>query len=995
MKKTNFKVVTSNSKRVAVVATVVLLVFTSITGLWAEKPVNNELKKQATGWKPASQEGLEWLDANTIKIKEVKLNKIGLERIKKSKKSKKNLDNAAYAEFGEEIISAATAPIGDATTESTTTTAMTYNTLGSETLPDAIDNSTSQYFPPIRNQGDQGSCVSFAVGYYQLTYMTAMARGWDVKNDLDNTNKFSPKWLYNFTNGALNEGGSEADAFRVMKQVGCATWDKDPYTGLATDPLQYREWNLDTAVWRDAMTYKVKGVGSINLPYMVDTVVTDPDDADLDDIKALLNNGYVLTFGTQVHSWQYDTIKDDAAVTGDDAVVGQRVVLYLDYLQSPHFMTIVGYNDDIWADINNNNVVDPGEKGAFKIANSWGDWWENDGYAWVAYDTINQVSSVQNAPQLTNRDTLFTSNRVYFLTAHASYTPRLTAEVTLNHALRNEILVMSGIANTNESQPASVFDLSVVFTKSGNCAFNGTAIACDATFVFDLTDVAYNKGKNRNYYLTVKDIYTNINKLTIKDFKVIDPVNNVTLTSNETFPILFDYTLTSIDLGVEYVLPVDPALDDTWDLHSTLAQPLNDYGITSLNNKIYLAGGEWRATTYDALNVYDPVADSWTVAAPMPQARKKFSLVTVDNKLFAMGGYNSTGYVYAINAYDPVTDAWSYCIDFPDTLEQAAITECDGKIYFFGGRTDASRVKVYNPVTNILMDKTPLSIVINDARAVSINNMIYLIGGADASGYTNAVYLYDPNTQTVSAKQALPSIIETPSVTVNNDKIYLAGGKYRTNNTNDVNYDVYEYDPVIDTWTIIGKTLNRKDMAIAGISQSLYIIGGSQISAIGLTESVQVSSGGSVDTIPPSVPGDFRATHVTTDWITVAWNTSTDNVALANYELTYYKKGDTPFPFIATVSPTANQISTPSNLTPDTTYVFSIRAKDTSDNVSEWSTIEVTTEPTIPVYPAWSSTEIYLAKDVVSHNGKNWEAQWWTQGEEPGTTGEWGVWREL
>ncbi|EKA4516317.1 hypothetical protein OLI49_004685, partial [Vibrio parahaemolyticus] len=25
--------------------------------------------------------------------------------------------------------------------------------------------------------------------------------------------------------------------------------------------------------------------------------------------------------------------------------------------------------------------------------------------------------------------------------------------------------------------------------------------------------------------------------------------------------------------------------------------------------------------------------------------------------------------------------------------------------------------------------------------------------------------------------------------------------------------------------------------------------------------------------------------------------------------------------------------------------------------------------------------------------GKEWTAQWWTSGEEPGTTGQWGVWR--
>lgn len=43
--------------------------------------------------------------------------------------------------------------------------------------------------------------------------------------------------------------------------------------------------------------------------------------------------------------------------------------------------------------------------------------------------------------------------------------------------------------------------------------------------------------------------------------------------------------------------------------------------------------------------------------------------------------------------------------------------------------------------------------------------------------------------------------------------------------------------------------------------------------------------------------------------------------------------------------------------------------------------------------PAWSASAVYNGGDVVTHNGSTWKAQWWTQGEEPGTTGEWGVWR--
>jgi chitodextrinase len=44
--------------------------------------------------------------------------------------------------------------------------------------------------------------------------------------------------------------------------------------------------------------------------------------------------------------------------------------------------------------------------------------------------------------------------------------------------------------------------------------------------------------------------------------------------------------------------------------------------------------------------------------------------------------------------------------------------------------------------------------------------------------------------------------------------------------------------------------------------------------------------------------------------------------------------------------------------------------------------------------PLWDPDAIYLGGDVVSHNNAEWKAKWWTQGEEPGTTGEWGVWEK-
>jgi chitinase len=45
--------------------------------------------------------------------------------------------------------------------------------------------------------------------------------------------------------------------------------------------------------------------------------------------------------------------------------------------------------------------------------------------------------------------------------------------------------------------------------------------------------------------------------------------------------------------------------------------------------------------------------------------------------------------------------------------------------------------------------------------------------------------------------------------------------------------------------------------------------------------------------------------------------------------------------------------------------------------------------------PAWAPGTVYNGGNQVSHKAHTWRAKWWTQNEEPGTTGEWGVWADL
>lgn len=65
------------------------------------------------------------------------------------------------------------------------------------------------------------------------------------------------------------------------------------------------------------------------------------------------------------------------------------------------------------------------------------------------------------------------------------------------------------------------------------------------------------------------------------------------------------------------------------------------------------------------------------------------------------------------------------------------------------------------------------------------------------------------------------------------------------------------------------------------------------------------------------------------------------------------------------------------------------------DSLSITRNVEVFDDSQPGCSNAWNSNTIYVADDRAIHNGQLWRAKWWTRGEEPGTTGQWGVWESL
>jgi len=386
----------------------------------------------------------------------------------------------------------------------------------------SVDNSEMSCFPPIRDQGTLSSGNDFARTYYQLTHNVGLELGWNNKSE-DNTTKFSPKWTYNLFNGGdPTARTTTASNYAALEKHGAATWAEFPYDD------NYVEWCLNKSVWRNAIKYRT---------YPRENLENIATDEGLQQVKQLLNSGYVLVLTGYVDAWQYTTVSNDPSVSEDDVFEGQEVVFWVEGSGSGgvlHAKALVGYNDFIWVDINNNSTADVGEKGALKIANSRGTGWGNDGYMWIAYDALQEVSAVPGGPSSQDRRAAVYS--VYHLPVRTDYAPRLLAEITINHANRNHARLYLGVGDADAHQPSALWGppaFSYLWNR-GDCAFDGSTTAVDGTFVFDFTDIMPSDSGEYRYFIQLEDKYLP-DPLTLYEFKLVDTETGAEVYS-ETVP---------------------------------------------------------------------------------------------------------------------------------------------------------------------------------------------------------------------------------------------------------------------------------------------------------------------------------------------------------------------------------------------------------------------------------------------------------------------------
>ncbi|WP_270155628.1 glycosyl hydrolase family 18 protein [Nonomuraea corallina] len=146
-----------------------------------------------------------------------------------------------------------------------------------------------------------------------------------------------------------------------------------------------------------------------------------------------------------------------------------------------------------------------------------------------------------------------------------------------------------------------------------------------------------------------------------------------------------------------------------------------------------------------------------------------------------------------------------------------------------------------------------------------------------------------------------------------------------TDNVAVTGYEVYRGSTLVTTVTGTSHT----DSGLSADTAYTYTVrardAAGNRSAASAAVTARTSTGGGGDTQAPSVPGNLRSTGVTSSSVSLAWNASTDNVAVTGYEV---YRGST---LVTTVTGTSH---TDSGLSADTAYTYTVRARDAAGNRS-------------------------------------------------------------
>lgn len=395
-----------------------------------------------------------------------------------------------------------------------------FNEIPGSTIPSYVDNSNLPAFPAIADQQSQNSCVGWSTTYYQMSHEVCLATP-GCNNKISPVKVFSPRWTYSMINGGYDYGAYFSDAFSLTEKHGAALITEFPYKDS-----DYKSWDLNSDHWRLAINSKMATTYALSVN----------NQSGINNLKKVLANGHVVTFGTYAGSWQTDSVK--FRIGDPNSFRGELIITRLIGRIGGHAMTIVGYDDSIWADINHNGIIEYGEIGAFKVANSWGKGWGNSGFTWVSYDALRTRSKVPDM-QVPRREPFIMSGYVY-VRSYIPYQPKLLAKVKISHLIRNQISLEFGSSSKITPVPTIFWTPAALINSGGPYSFDGTAKEIDGEFYFDISSLSNNDNAlDKIFYLMPTDNSPALGML-IKSFEVIDAITGKVIASSQNLPLYLD-----------------------------------------------------------------------------------------------------------------------------------------------------------------------------------------------------------------------------------------------------------------------------------------------------------------------------------------------------------------------------------------------------------------------------------------------------------------------
>lgn len=213
-----------------------------------------------------------------------------------------------------------------------------------DNLPESYD--LSYLLPPIGNQGQQGSCVSWAVSYYLKSLQEKLQTGLPYTPETI----MSPSYTYNQITHGNCSATSISQTLDIIKEKGVCSISVFPYSESSCS-LQPTESNNQSA--EKAKISHYKNLSGKNMVL---------------EMKTLINEQTPIIIGTYLSS-EFGKVDNFGLVSYREH--------HVDYnLDRCHAMLVIGYSDTY---------------NAFKVVNSWGSSWGNDGYIWIDYKAFENV----------------------------------------------------------------------------------------------------------------------------------------------------------------------------------------------------------------------------------------------------------------------------------------------------------------------------------------------------------------------------------------------------------------------------------------------------------------------------------------------------------------------------------------------------------------------------------------------------------------------------